>query len=164
MSEFKLSDTIDVSIDTAKGIIDRFFKAVPKVKQFLTMLGNLGKQRGFIRSPQPYGRYRFFDDVNQEDFKRLGEIERQSKNHPIQSGNADMTKLALIYIYRTIKENSYPVRLIHQVHDEIQTEVKEEFADQWVIIMEDLMNKAAGAILKTVPMSVDCKVSDHWSK
>jgi len=164
MSHFKLSNTIEITEDEAKDIIDKFFTAVPKVKLFLEALGNKGKTNGLIRTPPPYGRIRFFKDYEEADLKRLGEIERASKNHPIQGGNADMTKLALIYIYRYIKEHNLPVRLIHTVHDEIQTEVKEEFAEEWSKIMSKLMIDAANVILKKVPMKVDCKVSDYWSK
>lgn len=164
MSEFKLADTIEISVDEARAIINKFFRAVPKVKIFLDMLATLGKKRGFIRSPQPYGRYRWFEGWNSQDYKRLGEIERQSKNHPIQGGNADMTKLALVLLYKAIKANNYPVKLIHQVHDEIQTEVKEEFAKEWAIVMENIMIQAANVILKEVPMVVDCKVADCWTK
>lgn len=164
MSEFKLADTIEITVDQAKAIINKFFKAVPKVQQFLNTLGELGKSRGYIKTAKPYGRIRWFEGWDSQDYKRLGEIERQSKNHPIQGGNADMTKLALVLLYRIIKENNYPVKLIHQVHDEIQTEVKEEFAYEWAKIMESKMIEAASVILKEVPMVVDCKVADSWSK
>lgn len=164
MSEYKLADTIDITVEQARAIIDKFFKAVPKVKVFLDMLGKLGKTRGYIKTAKPYGRIRWFDGWDSYDQKRLGEIERQSKNHPIQGGNADMTKLALVLLYRTIKENNYPVKLIHQVHDEIQTEVKEEFAPEWSKLMESVMIEAASAVLKEVPMVVDCKIADSWSK
>lgn len=165
MSEYKLSDTIEISVDEARAIIKKFFKAVPKVEKFLNNLGEIGKERGFIRSPPPYGRIRWFGGYdNKHDFKRLGEIERQSKNHPIQGGNADMTKLALVLVYKEIKEKGYDVKLIHQVHDEIQTEVREEFANEWAVLMSNIMVKAANSILKKVPMVVDCKVADYWSK
>lgn len=165
MSEYKLADTIEVSEDVARGIIDKFFSKVPKVKEFLDMLGYLGKSRGFIRTPKPYQRIRWFDGYqNKDDFKRQGEIERASKNHPIQGGNADMTKLALVLIYREIRANNYPVKIIHAVHDEIQCECPEEFAETWKPIMARLMLEAAGVILKTIPMEVDCKISGHWSK
>lgn len=164
MSHIKLSNTIEITEDEAKDIIDKFFTAVPKVKLFLEALGNKGKTNGIIKTPPPYGRIRFFKDYKEADLKRLGEIERASKNHPIQGGNADMTKLALVYIYRYIREHNIPVRLIHTVHDEIQTEVKEEYAEEWSKIMSKLMIDAANVILKKVPMKVDCKVNDYWSK
>jgi DNA polymerase-1 len=164
MSHIKLSNTIEISEDDAKDIIDKFFTAVPKVKVFLDTLGNKGKMNGMIKTPPPYGRIRFFKDYKEADLKRLGEIERASKNHPIQGGNADMTKLALIYIYRYIREHNVPVRLIHTVHDEIQTEVREDYAVEWSKIMSKLMIDAASVILKKVPMIVDCKINDYWSK
>lgn len=163
MSPFKLADTMEIEVDTAAAIIDGFFGIVPDVKIFLDKLGSFGKENGYIVS-EPYGRVRWFDDWPTMNFKRLGEIERQSKNMPIQAGNADMTKLALILLYRTIKENKYPVKLIHQVHDEIQAEVVEDFAEEWSHIMNSKMVEAASHILKRIPMVVDCKISDYWSK
>jgi DNA polymerase I-like protein with 3'-5' exonuclease and polymerase domains len=75
-----------------------------------------------------------------------------------------MTKLALIYIYDYIRRHDLPVRLIHTVHDEIQTEVTEKYAAEWAVKMSELMNEAAAVILKNVPMVVDCAVNDYWSK
>lgn len=165
MSEYKLADTMEVSVDVASSVIKKFFSRVPKVKAFLDMLGHLGKTRGFIRTPKPYQRIRWFDGYeNSDDFKKQGEIERAAKNTPIQGCNADMTKLACILIYREIKKNNYPVKLLIPVYDEIQTECKIEFAEEWASIMSKLMIQAAEVILKNVPMEVDCKVSDHWSK
>jgi DNA polymerase-1 len=164
MSHIKLANTIEISEDEAKDIIDKFFRSVPRVEKFLTALGNKGKNTGKIKSPPPYGRIRYFSDYQTADNARKGAIERASKNHPIQGGNADMTKLALIYIYDYIRRHDLPVRLIHTVHDEIQTEVTEEYAAEWAVKMSELMNEAAAVILKNVPMVVDCAVNDYWSK
>ena len=165
MSEYKLADTIEISVDAARDIINKFFNAVPKVKIFLDNLGRMGKRHGRIRTPQPYGRIRWFQGYdNPNDFKRLGEIERASKNTPIQGANADLTKLALIEVYRYIKNNNLPVKIVLTIHDEIQTEVIDNFAKDWSVIMGDIMKNCGNVILKSIPMSVDCSVSDHWSK
>jgi DNA polymerase-1 len=165
MSEFKLADTMEVSVEVAREIIEKFFNAVPDVKKFLDKLGRLAKNRGYIKTPKPYSRYRWFDGwENKEDFKRQGEIERAGKNTPIQGANADLVKLALVNVYESIKENNYPVKIINVIHDEIQTEVDEEFAEEWSGIMQDIMVDAGKAIVTTIPMSVDCTVSDHWTK
>ena len=99
MSEYKLADTMDIPVAQAKAIIDKFFKAVPKVEKFLTGLGNLGKSRGYIKSSQPYGRTRWFEQwqhaVETENFGVMGSIERASKNTPIQGSNGDIIKQAL---------------------------------------------------------------------
>lgn len=164
MSEFKLADTIEIPVEQAKGIINKFFNAVPKVKHFLDMLGYVAKTKGRIKTPPPYRRIRWFDNYKSEDFKILGGIERAGKNHPIQGGNADLTKLALIRLYERIHKENLPVRIIHTVHDEIQTEVKEEFAQEWANIMNEIMQDAGKVIVKSIPMKVDCKIADYWSK
>lgn len=89
MSEYKLSNTIQVNVDEARSIINKFFSKVPKVKEFLDRLGNLAKTRGYIKTAPPYSRVRRFPkweylQVNSSDNenKWLGEIERAGKNAP----------------------------------------------------------------------------------
>lgn len=165
MSAYKLADTIETSVEVAEAIINKFFSVVPGVERFLTMLGELAKSRGFIRTLKPYGRIRFFDNwQNKQNFKLQSSIERKGKNHPIQGCNADMIKLAQLLIFKYIKENNLPVKIILQVYDELQTEVAENFAEEWFKIMPKLMIQAAEVILKTVPMEVDCRISGQWGK
>ena len=164
MSKFKLADTIEIDVEQADKIIKLFFKQVPKVQHFLDSLGNAAKRNGYIRTPPPYGRIRWFDGFDSGDFKRLGEIERAGKNQPIQGGNADLTKLALVSLYREIKENNWPVKIIHTVHDEIQTEALENIADKWKEKMEEIMEGCGKVIVQTIPMKVDCKIDTKWAK
>ena len=162
MSEYKLADTIGVSVEQAREIIKKFFSKVPKVERLLEGLAKFGQQHGFIRTV-PYGRIRWFD-IETEKFGELAAVGRKAKNHPFQGGNADMCKLALVYIYEYIKENKLPIKIILQVHDEIQTECPEELAEEWKPKLEELMRKAAEETLSDVRMFVDATISDHWSK
>lgn len=168
MSEFKLADTMQISVEEAKGIIAKFFSVVPKVKQFLDMLGYSGRTRGYIRTPEPLRRIRWYQNwekaYKESDSKVLGEIERASKNMPIQSTNANVIKLAMIRVQKIIDENNYPVQIIMQVYDELQCLCKEEFAEEWRIILEKIMIESAEEIIKSIPIVADCKISDYWSK
>lgn len=166
MSEFKLSKVIDVDVHIARDIIDRFFKAVPGVEAYLRNLGSCGTTYYQARTLMPFFRVRYFDppEDTYSSFKRLGEIERQAKNHPIQGANGDIVKAALVLIRLEIIKNNYPVKIINVIHDEIITECVEEFAEEWRPIMEALMIKAAGIVIKSIPMKVDCKITDKWEK
>jgi len=171
MSAFKLSDTIQVSVEEAQGIIDRFFKSVPKVKQFLHELGNLGKQRGYIRTGPVFSRIRWFpewhtcQDVNNENrFKLLGEIERASMNAPIQGCNGNIIKLALINTQKEIDLNNWPVNILLSVYDEIQTECREDMAEEWSKKLEQIMIESAQVVIKTIPIKADCGIHDYWQK
>lgn len=168
MSEFKLADTMDITVKQAKNIIEKFFKAVPAVDRFLKNIGALGRTRGFIKSPPPYSRIRWFQNwkkaYDEGDFKILGEIERASKNTPIQSCNADIIKQALIDVQEEIYLNNWNVKIILAVYDEIQTECIEEQAEAWKIKLDELMVNAAKKVIKECPVTADCKISDFWEK
>jgi DNA polymerase I-like protein with 3'-5' exonuclease and polymerase domains len=168
MSEFKLADTMEIEVKEAKSIIDKFFKAVPAVDKFLKTIGTLGKTRGFIKSPPPYSRIRWFQNwqqaYNDGDFKILGQIERASKNTPIQSCNADIIKQALIDAQKEIYLNNWNVNIILAVYDEIQTECIEEQSEAWKIKLNEIMINAAKKVIKECPIVVDCKISSWWEK
>lgn len=166
MSEYKLSATIDVSVETAKSIIDAFFKAVPKVKRYLDSLGTVGLYKLQARTMAPFFRARYFEspEGSENPFKAAGSIERQAKNTPIQGTNADITKLALIFIRRHIRSNNLPIRIVNVIHDEIITEVPDHLANEWKPVMEQLMLDAAKTVLKDVPMKADVKISHCWTK
>ena len=171
MSSFKLSDTIQVPVEDAQSIIDRFFKAVPKVKSFLHGLGESGKQRGYIRTGPVYSRVRWFPKwqetqnmSNPDRFKILGEIERASMNAPIQGCNGNIIKQALINTQKEIEDNNWPVNILLSVYDEIQTECREDAADQWCKKLEEIMVTTAQLVIKTIPVVADCSVHDYWEK
>lgn len=163
MSEFKLSKTIDVDTDTARSIIDSFFEKVPTVKAYLERQGKLGVYYLYSITPPPFKRKRFYKDPG-FDFKAIGAIERASKNAPIQGANADVTKTALIFISNYIRDNKLDIKIVNVIHDEIITECKDELAEEWSKTMSKLMVDAAKVVIKSIPVVVDCKVSDHWSK
>lgn len=160
MSEFKLADTIEVSTETAQEIIAKFFKAVPKVEQFLSKCGKFSAKYLYSYTPV-YKRRRYYSFDGSS--KSKGEIERAGKNAPIQGANGDMTKLALVYIMQGIR-NFDGAMIVHCVHDEIQCEVPKDIAAEFKEFMQNCMLRAANYILKETPMEIDCKISSCWSK
>ena len=165
MTKFKLADTMQIPVDEADKIIKKFFKAVPNVQKFLDTLGELAKARGYIKTGQPYGRIRWFDGYDIKDnFVRQGEIERAGKNTPIQGTNGDIIKSALIKVQSFIDINKLPVNILLSVYDEIQTECPEDIADWWKLELDRIMVESAQEVIKSIPVVVDCKVSNYWDK
>jgi DNA polymerase-1 len=175
MSKFKLADTMGIPVGKADEIIKKFFSVVPKVKEFLDMLGNLGKARGYIRTSPPYRRIRRFKKLEEYveytgsnygfyDFAYLGSVERASKNMPIQGTNGDVIKLALCRVSDVIKAEKWPVNILLSVYDEIQTECDYGSAKKWKNRLDQIMIEAAEEVIKDIPIVVDCSISTHWSK
>tara|TARA_R110002012_G_scaffold223882_1_gene395885 strand:+ start:204 stop:2057 length:1854 start_codon:yes stop_codon:yes gene_type:complete len=166
MSEFKLSDTLGITVKEAKKMIKKYFTVFPAIKKFLDNLGAFGTDNGFIRTFSPYRRIRWFEDWSQEmeDFAALGSIERASKNTPIQGTGADMTKLALVMVRKSIKQQDLPVKLIMTVHDQIDTICKSDFAEEWSIMLKGIMEEAALKIITNGLLKSDTNITKQWQK
>lgn len=166
MSAHKLSDTLQIDIQDAEDLIGKYFTAFPRIKNFLTKLGSFGTSNGFIRTFKPYGRIRWFPNWEpyMRDMVEFGSIERASKNTPIQGTGADMTKEALVIMRKFILKHNLPVKIVMTVHDQIDTIVHQDYADQWKRDMKALMEKAA---LTTIPnglLKSDTNLSLTWEK
>ena len=171
MGPFKLADTLQISKKDAEALIEKYFTEFPNIRDFLTKLGTFGTRNGYIRTFKPFKRRRWFDSWypkmwnDRDKMMELGSIERASKNTPIQGSSADMTKLALIYIYREIKESwQGKVKIVMTVHDQIDTVCKEEISEEWAVRMTELMEKAAKVIIPNGLLKADTNISTTWEK
>lgn len=164
MSKFKLADTAQIPLNEADNIIKRFFKKVPLVEFFLNKLAKAGVTNGYIRTDQYYRRIRWFPKLDKNDFKSCGEVERASKNSIPQGTNGNVVKLALCNLQDIIDKNNYPVNILLTIHDEILTECKEDFTEEWKVILEQIMIKTAEIIIFSVPIKVKGVISNFWTK
>ena len=168
MGPHKLADTLDIKVSEASELIEKYFNAFPRIKGFLEMFARFGKKHGYIRTFKPFKRRRWFSawqPMGMTSPADLGSIERQSKNTPIQGASADMTKLALVLIFKEIEEKyNTQVKLVMTVHDQIDTICKEEIAEEWKERMTYLMEEAALAVVTNGLLKADTNISKTWEK
>ena len=170
MGPNKLADTLNISIDDAKILINKYFQAFPSIKGFLDKLGNFGKKYGYIKTFPPYNRKRWFTNWypkiwdNSSSKMELGSIERASKNTPIQGASADMTKRALVLMRGYINKHAVPVKLVMTVHDQIDTICDDTYVTEWSQVMKDLMEEAALEIVTNGLLKAEVSVSNCWEK
>ena len=96
--------------------------------------------------------------------KAKGEISRKSQNFPIQGSSSDISKYALILVFKEIlKQNLLNVVLIGNfVHDEIVLDVPEHLAEEWAIILQDCMEQAGKPFCPIIPLKAEAVISDYW--
>ena len=170
MGPHKLADTLNISVDDAKLLIEKYFTAFPSIKGFLDKLGNFGKKYGYIKTFPPYNRRRWFTNWypriwdNKSSSMELGSIERASKNTPIQGASADMTKKALILMRNYIKEVDAPVKMVMTVHDQIDTICRNDYLSDWTHNMQRMMEEAALEIVTNGLLKAEVSVSNCWEK
>jgi DNA polymerase-1 len=170
MGPNKLSNTLNIDVERAKALIEKYFQAFPAIKGFLDKLGNFGKKFGYIKTFPPYNRRRWFTNwypkiwAHKSSFMELGSIERASKNTPIQGASADMTKRALVLMRDHIKMTKCPVKLIMTVHDQIDTICENHYVETWAFKMQELMEEAANEIVTNGLLKAEVTVNDCWTK
>lgn len=83
-----------------------------------------------------------------------------SANTLIQGSGADILKIAVANLNKYLNDE---VHLIACVHDEIVLEVKEDKAETYKDILENIMISAAEVVLQSVPASADASVGSSWA-
>lgn len=110
-------------------------------------------------------------EVNQAYQALHGSIDRQGKNHPVQSSNATIIKIAMgsghcpegnPYLWHVLPK--YRARLIKMVHDELVISVPTRHSKQVAEIVGDCFKRAASERMKSVEMRCEYKISNHWEK
>lgn len=95
-----------------------------------------------------------------------GNYKRQALNFPIQGTGADITKLALIYLFKEIIDRDMFMKVLipNTIHDEIVLECPEDVAQEWALIVKDCMQRAGEVFCERVPLKAEPKISKCWIK
>jgi DNA polymerase I len=178
MSKFKLSASLGISLPDAAALIEEYFTKFPKIKKALTYMGLFGVRKGYIQTLSPFFRKRWFPywkyarrniDAHIQGIQydaTLGSIERASKNMPVQGSSADMTKVAIWLMHEYIHLNALAprVRLVMQVHDQLTSRAREDYADKWKETMHQLMLDAAKFTITNGLLGAETNITPVWTK
>ena len=85
--------------------------------------------------------------------------ERVAMNSPIQGTAADIIKIAMIRVWKRLKEEGLKSRLILQVHDELLIETAEDEIEKVKDILEEEMTAAAAL---SVTLEIDMHTGKNW--
>lgn len=157
ISSFGLSQDLSISRKEAAAYIEQYFATYPKVKSFLDDLVKEAKERGYVETM--FGRRRPIPELSSNNFMQRSFGERIAMNSPIQGTAADIIKIAMIRVWKALKEQNLKSRLILQVHDEllIETAIGEEAAVEK--ILKDGMSSAAEL---AVELEIDMHSGKNW--
>lgn len=157
ISSFGLSQDLSISRKEAAEYIEQYFATYPKVKEYLDNLVESAKNDGYITTM--FGRRRPIPELSSSNFMQRSFGERVAMNSPIQGTAADIIKIAMIRVWKALKEAGLESRLILQVHDELLIETKECELEQVRSILRENMQAAAKL---RVDLEVDLNTGKNW--
>lgn len=98
-------------------------------------------------------------ELSSSNFMQRSFGERVAMNSPIQGTAADIIKIAMIHVWRRLKEESLKSKLILQVHDELLLETAPEEEEQVRSILTEEMQSAAELSVK---LEIDLHTGKDW--
>ena len=157
LSPFGLSQNLGIETSEAKKYIDAYFEKYRGVREFIDRTLEDTRRTGQVKTL--FGRVRPIPDINSKNFNLRGFAERTAVNTPLQGTAADLIKLAMIRIDRTIRDLGLKSKMTLQVHDELVFEAPEdEIGTIRTLVREQMENVHP----LTVPLMVEVGVGRNW--
>lgn len=157
ISAFGLSRDLGISKKEAQQYIDDYFRAYPRMKEFIDSLVAQGREQGYVTTM--FGRVRPIPELSSSNFMQRQFGERIAMNSPIQGTAADIIKIAMVRVHDRLQQEGLASQLLLQVHDELLIEAKEDELDRVKAILEQEMQNAAQL---SVPLEIDMHTGNTW--
>lgn len=159
-----LAQTFKKSMSEARAIIDKWYKPMPKVKEWINNR-RLMAGRGDA-CVTPFGRERHFVVTNEN----LNHVQNEYINTPIQSIASDFTMFSLIEIDNWLHQEGLQDKaaIITTVHDSIILEIDDdrELVDRCAESCTKIMAETPGKYIPgcPVPFKADAEIGYAWGK
>ena len=157
MSGFGLSSNLNISRREADEYIKAYFEKHQAVKQFMDGQVEFCKENGYVETM--FGRKRYINEIKASQYmvRQIGE--RLAMNSPIQGSAADIIKIAMIRVYRALREEGLKSRLILQIHDELIIHTELEELDR---VKKLLVDNMESAVTMNVALKADLNEGGNW--
>jgi DNA polymerase-1 len=159
MGAFGLASNLGIEQKAAKDYIERYFTRFAGVKRYMDETREAARRQGYVETL--YGRRIYLPEIRGGNGPRRTAAERQAINAPMQGTAADLIKLAMIAVQRTLDDEGRATRMIMQVHDELVFEVPEAELD-WA--REAVPRLMAGVAQLKVPLLAEVGVGGNWDE
>ena len=157
ISEFGLGEQLGISRKLAKQYIEEYLQEYSGIKDFMEEMKEKAKQTGYVETL--FNRRRYIPELKSNNYMVRQFGERAAMNTPIQGTAADIMKIAMINVYKKLKEENLKSKIVLQVHDEMMLEVPLEEAKKVKQIVKTEMESAAKL---NVPLVADISEADNW--
>ena len=157
MGSVSLAKNIGVSRLEAKEYIDKYFERYDGVAEFMESLKVFAREHGYVETL--YGRRIHLPNINDKQPLLRSGAERAAINAPLQGTNADIVKMVMPKIEKSLLDKGLKAKMLMQVHDELIFEVPEAEIEATIEMVRDHMENVAQL---DVPLDVGIDYADNW--
>ena len=158
ISAFGLAQRLGtVSRTEAQEIIDSYFAQFPGIPGYMESQKESAKEKGYVETV--CGRRRYLRDINSSNGTVRAGAERNAINMPIQGTAADMIKIAMVRIQKSMNEANLQSRMLLQVHDELVFDLE---PSEEATLRELVTDGMIGALELDCPIEIEIGIGDNW--
>ena len=154
---FSLSKDIGVTVSAADNYIKNYLETYSGVRDFMNKVVEDAIKNGY--SETMFGRRRYIPELASKNKNIQAFGKRAAMNAPIQGTAADIIKIAMVRVFRRLREENLDARLILQVHDELIIEASEKDKEKTALILGEEMRNA---VKLDVPLTADVQEGKSW--
>ena len=144
-----------MSYEQAKGFIEKYFTARPKLKAYIDQVKEQAKEDGYVETL--LGRRRPTPDIKSSNFAVREAALRAAVNMPFQGSAADIMKKAMVDIHHKLKGSDAAMLL--QIHDSVLVECSEKDGAKIAKLLKETMQ---AAYKLPVELTVDTDIGKTW--
>jgi DNA polymerase-1 len=159
MGPQRLSGELGIPLSEASDYIKRYFERLPGVRAWLDETVRTARTTGYVSTM--YGRRRYLPELNAPPGGARAQAERIAINTPIQGTAADLIKLAMIRLDRSLRERGLAAQMILQVHDELLLEAP---AGEWQEAAALAKREMEGVAELKIPLKAELKSGPNWAE
>ena len=159
MSAFGLAKQLAIEKKEAEQYVEFYFAKFPQVKEFIAATRTFALEHGYVETL--FGRRLYLPDIKSKNMLQRKAQERAAINAPMQGGQADIIKMAMINIAAWRQQHNVDLHMLMQVHDELIFEVRESYLP---LAQENIIRLMNSAAKLTVPLAVSVGVGDNWQQ
>jgi DNA polymerase-1 len=156
-TDFALSRSLKIPRAEAARYIQAFFERYAGVKAYLDRVVHHARRDGYVQTL--FGRRRTLADLRSSNRTLRMQAERMAFNTPIQGTAADILKLAMIRVQRSLTESRRKSRMLLTVHDELVLEVP---SDEKQAVEQLVRGSMQDAVVLDVPLVVEVGWGRNW--
>ena len=157
ISGYGLGENLDISATEAKKYIDKYLHLYPEVDNYMKSIVEKTRNLGYVRTL--FNRKRTIEEIKNTNYLIRSMGDRMALNTPIQGSAADILKLAMIKLYKELKEKGYKTKMLLQVHDELIFDVPNNELEE---VKELVKNTMEGIYKLSVPLKVSIDYGKNW--
>lgn len=157
ISAFGLSKDLSIPAKKAKEYIERYFASYSSVKTYIDGNVETAQRNGYVKTL--LGRKRVINEINSSNAVMRAFGARAAMNMPLQGTSADIIKMAMISVFKRLKEEGLKAKLILQVHDELVIDCPIAEKEK---VSEILKYEMENVVKLDVPLTVEVGEGTNW--